>query len=57
VLIVALLVSAVGCTLAVAVARCRRAGRLIDRIIAEELGPRRAAAEFPARERTPERIT
>jgi hypothetical protein len=57
VLIVALLVPAVGCTLAVAVVRCRRAGRLIDRILAEELGPQRATAEVPALERRAERIT
>ena len=57
VLIVALLVPAVSCALAFAVIRCRRAGRLVDRIIAEELGPRHANAGTPARERHPETIS
>jgi hypothetical protein len=57
VLIVALLAPAVGCALAVVVVRCRRAGRLIDRILAEELGPQRATAEEPAPERHPAKIT
>lgn len=56
VMIVALVVPAVGCALALAVVRCRRAGRLIDRILAEELGPR-ADPPAPTHERYAERIT
>lgn len=56
-LIVALLVAVVGCAIAAAVVRCRRAGRLIDRILAEEIGRRHADAEVPVPERCAEKIT